>query len=39
MYKTYTLEQLWQTYNAILAGAWPGNENEVMDEIQRRGSL
>lgn len=39
MYKTYTVKQLWQTYNAILAGAWHGNENEILDELKRRGSI
>ena len=37
-YSKMTLQELWQTYNAIMAGAWPGNENEVMDEILKRES-
>lgn len=29
------LKGLVQEYHAILANAWPGNENEKMDEIQK----
>lgn len=36
-YSTMTVQELWQTYNAIMAGAWPGNENDILDELAKRG--
>ena len=28
------VKQLIQTYNAQMAGQWPGDENETLDKIQ-----
>ena len=38
-YSTMTVRELWQTYNAIMAGAWPGDEHEVLDELALRGQI
>ena len=35
-YHNYTMRQLWNLYNAILAGGAAGNEHEVLDEIRQR---
>jgi hypothetical protein len=37
--KQLTVLQLWQTYNAIMAGAYPGDENTVLDELKARGEI
>ena len=29
--------QLWQEYNAIMANAWPGDEQEILDQIEALG--
>ena len=31
--------QLWQEYNAVMANAWPGDEIEIMDQIEELGGL
>ena len=36
-YSTMTDQQLLDTYNAIMANAWPGDEVEIAREIERRG--
>lgn len=34
-----TISQLWDLYNAIMANAYPGDENAVLDELERRGAV
>lgn len=34
-----TVEELWMLYNAIMAGAYPGNEHAIEDELTRRGAM
>jgi hypothetical protein len=36
-YPNMTDEQLVQTYNAVMANAYPGDAAALEDEIQRRG--
>lgn len=36
-YSTMTDQQLLDTYNAVMANAWPGDEAEIVREIERRG--
>jgi hypothetical protein len=31
--------QLWQEYQAIMANAWPGDEQEILDQIEALGGL
>ena len=31
--------QLWQEYNAIMANAWSGDEDEIMAQIEELGGL
>lgn len=38
-YSTQSTPELWQTYNAIMAGAWPGDEYAVLDELAKRGEI
>ena len=35
----YTVKELWQLYNAIMAGAYPGDEYAVLDELKARGEF
>lgn len=35
-YHNYTMRQLWNLYNAILAGGAAGDEYAVLDEIRQR---
>lgn len=30
---------LWQEYQAIMANAWPGDENEILAKIEELGGL
>ena len=36
-YGKMTDEQLVQTYNAVMANAYPGDEGEIETEMERRG--
>ena len=36
-YSTMTDEQLVQTYNAVMANAYPGDECAIEDEMEKRG--
>ena len=31
--------ELWQEYQAIMANAWPGDENEILAKIEELGGL
>ncbi len=33
------IRELWQEYQAIMANAWPGDENEVLEKIEALGGL
>ena len=33
------IKELWQEYNAIMANAWPGDEEVVLDKIAELGGL
>lgn len=35
-YRNWTIGQLWNLYNAIMAGGAAGDEYEVLDEIRTR---
>lgn len=39
MYQDLTLEQLIQLWNAVMANAYPGDEQEIAEEIRRRGGF
>ena len=36
MYKNLTDQELLDTYNAVMANAYPGDEGELQDEMERR---
>lgn len=36
-YSTMTDERLVETYNAVMANAYPGDECAIEDEMQKRG--
>jgi len=36
-YTQMTTEVLWQTYNAVMANAYPGDEAAIMAELEKRG--
>ena len=36
---TQKIIELWQEYNAIMANAWSGDEDEIMAQIEELGGL
>jgi hypothetical protein len=36
-YTQMSTEKLWQTYNAVMANAYPGDEAAIMAELEKRG--
>ena len=33
------IQELWNTYNAIMAGAWPGDEYAILKELEQLGEV
>ena len=38
-YHNYSINQLWNLYNAVMAGAHDGDEYEILAELKNRGAV